>query len=220
MSAWDGNNMNEKQAMRFLERETKRWAHVIARRDRIYVVFEKSLGRAGGSCGSNTVYYSRKKLLANLDNKQGLTDLAIHEVIHFKIPNHGNEFQKEFEKWTGHPMTMYVPTLKSARGISVKKRGAGKNLEGKWKVKYIRYNREECRTSPTGFGIRCETVTGRPMTKTEALKIFRMACSKDYPAWLYQYISSSVAHGWKQMDYHESMNGGRVGVSPLGRILG
>lgn len=37
--------MNEKQAMLFLTRETKRWAHVIARRDNIFVRFEKTLGR-------------------------------------------------------------------------------------------------------------------------------------------------------------------------------
>ena len=199
--------MNEKQAMAFLTSETKRWAHVIAKRDGINVVFKKSLGRAGGDCGGSTVRYSRKMILSNLDNKQGLTDLAIHEVIHFKIHGHGNDFQKEFEKWSGHPLTKYVPTLDHNRTITTKKRGEGKSLEGKWKVEYVRYDRIPFERSQTGYAIHCVTVKERPMTKTQALKIFRMACSKDYPAWLFQYISTAVAHGWKKVEYHESTRG-------------
>lgn len=199
--------MDEKQAMKFLTSETKRWAHIIAHKDRIFVKFEKSLGRAGGMCGRNTIYYSRTMLLSNLDNKQGLIDLAIHEVIHLIIPDtckvHGNEFQKEYEKWTGHPMTMYVNTLVHDRRIKVKPktRGAGKTLVGKWKVEYIRYEKVD-------GGIRCVTVKEDAMTKTEATKIFKMACGKDYPAWLFQYVSSAVAHGWKAVEYHESICGG------------
>jgi hypothetical protein len=208
--------MDEKQAMKFLVSETKRWAHVIAKRDHIFVEFEKTLGRYGGICGRNCIRYSRKMLLANLDNKQGLTDLAIHEVIHLVIPNtcevHGNEFQKEYEKWTGHPMTMYVETLNSHNKIKPKPktRGAGKTLVGKWKVEYVRYNRVD-------GGIRCETVKENPMTKTEATKIFKMACSKDYPAWIYQYVSSAVAHGWKKVEYHESVCGG--GEHPIPKTV-
>jgi hypothetical protein len=194
--------MNEKQAMDFLTSETKRWAHVIAKRDHINVFFEKSLGRAGGQCGGHTVWYSRKMLLSNLDNKQGLTDLAIHEVIHFKIRGHGNDFQKEFEKWTGHPLTKYVSTLNHNSTVTTKKRGAGKTLEGKWKVEYVRYERV------TG-GIYCRTVKEKPMTKTQAMKIYKMACSKDYPAWLFRYVSSTVAHGWEKVAYHESVKGGQ-----------
>lgn len=199
--------MNEQQAMKFLTSETKRWAHIIAKRDNISVKFEKSLGRYGGLCGRNAIRYSRTMLLSNLDNKQGLTDLAIHEVIHLIIPDtcetHGNEFQKEYEKWTGHPMSMYVNTLVHDRNIKVKpkKRGAGKTLVGKWKVEYIRYER-------VNEGIKCVTVKENPMTKPEATKIFKMACSKDYPAWLFQYVSSAVAHGWKKVEYHESVCGG------------
>ena len=205
--------MDEKQAMKFLVSETKRWAHVIAKRDNINVVFEKSLGRAGGMCGRRTIWYSRTMILANLDNKQGLTDLAIHEVIHLVIPDtcevHGNEFQKEYEKWTGHPMTMYVETLKHEPKIVLKpkKRGAGKTLVGKWKVEYVRYNHVD-------GGIRCETVKEDPMSKTEATRIFKMACGKDYPSWLYQYVSSAVAHGWKKVEYHESVRGGGVSTVP------
>jgi hypothetical protein len=201
--------MNEKQAMAFLTSETKRWAHVIAKRDRIKVVFEKSLGTAGGQCGSSTVWYSRKMLLSNLDNKQGLTDLAIHEVIHLKIGGHGNDFQKEFEKWTGDHLTKDVSTLNHNRMITTKKRGAGKTLEGKWKVEYVRYERTPCASSKTGYGIYCKTVKERPMTKTEATKIYKMACSKDYPAWLFRYVSSTAAHGWEKVAYHESVKGGQ-----------
>lgn len=201
--------MNEKQAMAFLTSETRRWAHIIAKKDHINIHFEKSLGNAGGQCGGNSVWYSRKMLLANLDNKQGLTDLAIHEVIHFKIGGHGNDFQKEFEKWSGHPMTKYVNTLNHNNSITVKKRGAGKTLEGKWRVEYVRYERQPCSSSPTGYGINCKTVKEKPMTKTEAMKIYKMACSKDYPAWLFRHISTTVAHGWEKVAYHESVNAGQ-----------
>lgn len=203
--------MNEKQAMAFLTSETKRWAHVIAKRDGITVVFKKSLGRAGGQCGYFTVWYSRKMLLANLDNPQGLTDLAIHEVIHFKIHGHGNDFQKEFEKWSGHPLTKYVTSLNHNPTVTIKKRGAGKTLEGKWRVEYVRYSRMPQASSPTGYGIYCHTVKEKPTTKTQATKIYKMACSKDYPAWLFQYVSSTVAHGWEKVAYHESVKGGQVG---------
>jgi|WetSurMetagenome_2_1015567.scaffolds.fasta_scaffold225915_1 hypothetical protein len=205
--------MDEKQAMKFLVSETKRWAHVIAKRDHIDVIFEKSLGRHGALCGHHTIWYSRTMILSNLDNKRGLTDLAIHEVIHLIIPDtceaHGNEFQKEYEKWTGHPMTMYVSTLNHDRKIvpKPKTRGAGKTLVGKWKVEYIRYEHKNS-------GVYCETIKENPMTKTEATKIFKMACDKDYPAWLYQYVSSAVAHGWKKIEYHESVCGGGLYPKP------
>jgi len=199
--------MTEAQAKKFLTTETKRWAHVIARKDNIKVVFEKSLGRHGGECGYQTIYYSRKTLLSNLDNKIGLTNLAIHEVIHFKIRGHGNDFQKEYQKWTGcAEPTMYVKELQHDKQIKVKprRRGAGKTLLGKWKVDYIRMTRvpDPSPQSKTGYYIRQETVKTKPMTKTNALKIFRMASSKNYPAWLYQYVESAVAHGWKKIEYH------------------
>lgn len=141
-------------------------------------------------------------ILENIDNPQGLTDLAIHEVIHFKISGHGNDFQKEFEKYSGHPMTRYVPTLNRAHQIAPKKRGEGKTLEGKWKVDYLRVERVRCDDNPAHDGFRNVPVKEKAMTKTQAMKIFRMATSKNYPAWLYQYVSTTVAHGWKLVDRH------------------
>jgi len=204
--------MDEKQAMKFLETETKRWAHVIAHNDVVRVEFKKSLGRYGGLCWSGRrglIQYSRTVLLSNLDNKAGLTNLAIHECVHLKgIDGHGPDFDKEYDKWkvdgTGICSSRYiVPKPKT--------RGAGKTLVGKWKVEYIRYEKVD-------GGTRCVTVKEDAMTKTEATKIFKMACSKDYPAWLFQYVSSAVAHGWKKAEYHESVCGGSG--RPIPQTLG
>lgn len=213
--------MTEAQAKRFLTSETKKWAWAIAKRH-IDVVFERSLGTAGGSCGARTIYYSRKKLLANMGNKIGLRDLAIHEVIHLKIPNHGNGFQVEYAKWiriarevddyktpdrVEDKLTKYVPTLESAHHIKLRKRGEGKTLEGKWKVKYIRMTLIDVppnRLDPTPHKAwKQETVRTRATTKTEALKVFKMAMGKNYPAWLLRYVRNSVAHGWKVEEYVE-----------------
>jgi hypothetical protein len=197
-------SMTEEQAKKFLVSETKRYAHKIAPNKRVRVLFEKSLGKYRGQCGYSTIWYSRQTILANLDNKKGLTDLAIHECIHLKISGHGPNFQKEYVKWTGNPESEYVTTLNSERYIKPKaKRGAGKTLRGKWKVEYVRCTREPYPNSPTGYAISQVAVKEKAMTKTEAMKIYRMACSKNYPAWLFQYVESTVAHGWKKIEYHE-----------------
>ena len=197
--------MDEKQAMKFLETETKRWAHVIANCDNVKVKFEKSLGRYAGLCWGGkypTIQYCRTTLLGNLDNQKGLTNLAIHECTHlidYLRHGHGPDFFKVYEKWTGVAGTSGCD-IKFERYIKPKPktRGAGKTFIGKWKVEYIRYNHVD-------GAIKCETVKEDPMSKTEATKIFKMACGKDYPAWLYQYVSSAAANGWKKVNYHESI---------------
>ena len=120
-----------------------------------------------------------------------------------KINGHGPDFQKEYAKWSGNTPSQNVTTLHSEYGIKPKQhRKSGKTLSGKWRVEYIRYNYKN-------GGIYCETVKEKPTTKTESMKIFKMACSKDYPAWLQQYVSSVVVGGWKVIEYHESVNGGQ-----------
>ena len=202
--------MNEKQAMAFLVKQTKRYAHVIAGHDNVKVVFVKSLGRYAGDCAygsyKSVIRYCRTNLLANLENPAGLTNLAIHECCHLVERGHGPRFHALYDKWK---VEGGKDIHGSGRLVPKAKRGAGKSLEGKWKVEYTRYERVPSDSSPTGYAIRCIGVKEKAMTKTQALKIFRMACSKDYPAWLFQYVSSSVAHGWKLVERHESKKGGQ-----------
>lgn len=197
--------MTEAQAKKFLVAETKRWALVIAGKKNVNVIFKKSLGGCRGLCDCHgTVAYSLQTVLANLDNKQGLRDIAIHEVIHFKIHDHNHLFEREFEKWTGRKECKHVSTLSDERRIKTKtKRGAGKTFRGKWMCEYIRCERVPSETSPTGYAIRQTTVKTKPSTMTIAKKVFRMAAGKNYPAWLLQYVESGSCHGWKTIEYNE-----------------
>jgi hypothetical protein len=78
MTTSTNETMTEKQAMDFMRKETSKWAYVIAKRNGIKVIFEKSLGRYRGLCYTNSIKYSRITILANLNNPSGLRDLVIH----------------------------------------------------------------------------------------------------------------------------------------------
>ena len=192
--------MTMAQAKRFLTSETKRWAHVIAKRENVRVKFVKSLGRYAGVCWRNHVEYCLISIQANLDNREGLTNLAIHEVIHFKIPGHGNDFQTEYRKWTGK-LEDHVTNLKNPGHLKPVSRGKGKTLIGKYRVDFYTEERVSSARSPTGCAIRQTKEKTKPLSKSQACKVFDTAKSKGLLAFLYEYqYCAGAGCGWKQIE--------------------
>lgn len=114
--------MDENKVKQFLRIKVKQWYYLIVVKGEGFTKYEGHSYKAtfyrnfhGLGAGSNriaqcsfmrrTIEFNMKKIKWNLDNKDGLEALVIHEICHIVSPRghgaHGPAFEKMYHKYAG-----------------------------------------------------------------------------------------------------------------------